>query len=48
MLIFKLKDIVMDIELENPKFYDIGEPWKRINDQKDLTQVNDSHCIRAF
>ena len=32
MLIFKLKDIVMDIELENPKFYDIGEPWKRIND----------------
>ena len=38
----------MDIELENPKFYDIREPWKGINDKKDLTQVNDSHCVIAF
>ena len=38
----------MDIELENPKYYNIREPWKGINELKDLTLVNSSHCIMSF
>jgi hypothetical protein len=39
----------MDIELENPKFYNIREPWKGVSEREVVRDVEGScHCIMAF